>query len=89
MLDVFEKTRNNSVLRDVPDECSTGAKRLLAPLYMLSYLLTAQQACCLYAGSKTLALKWKPHGIQLCIPLFTAGMDTYKTWSAFANLLGT
>jgi len=57
------------------------------PLYMIAYLFTAQQACCLYAGSKTLALKWNPHTLQLCFPLFIPGMDSYKSWSAFANIL--
>jgi len=56
------------------------------PLYMIAYLLTAQQACCLYGGSKTLALKWNPHSIQLC---FTPRMDSYKTWSAFTDILST
>ena len=66
------------ILRDVPDKCSIGAKCLQEPsIYRLFYLLTAQVSC-LYASSKTLALKWKPHGIQLCYPLFITGMDTQR-----------
>jgi len=42
----------------------------------LSYLLTAQEFCYLYAGSKTLSLKWKPRGNELRFPLRRARMNT-------------
>ena len=58
-------------------------------LCRLSYFLTAQQACCLYAVSKTLSLKWKPHRAVSRFPLFIAGMDTSETLLASVYILST
>jgi len=42
----------------------------------MSYLHTAQQACCVYTISKALSLKWKPQCIESCLPLFIARVHT-------------
>jgi hypothetical protein len=89
MLDLFEKTHNSSVWRMFLTNAVQVQNDFLQPLHMIAYRLTAQQACCLYTSIKTLALIWNPHSIQLCFPLFILGMDSYKTWLAFANILST
>ena len=61
-------------LRDVPDECGAGAERYLA-LSIQAIKLHNKPA--VYTPAVTPSLKWEPHGIQFCFPLFTTGMDSH------------
>jgi len=58
----FCKDKRQFSTRDVPDQCSIGAKRLSAH--------TAVQTACLYTISMAQTFKWKPHHTASCFPLF-------------------
>jgi hypothetical protein len=74
MLELFDKTLYNSVGGMSLTNAAQVRNCFWHGLYGLSYFLTAQKACYLYAGSYTLSLKWKPRRIELCFPLFISGM---------------
>lgn len=65
MPDLVHKCTWHSV-RDVTDmKCIIGAELLLAHTSTLHYAI-----------SRTLCLKWKPHHIESCFPMFITRVDT-------------
>ena len=66
-------------LGDVPDECGVGAKNTIFCTFYTGYqTLSSQNKPALYTPAVKLSLEWESHGIQLCFPLFTTGMDSHR-----------
>ena len=77
MLDLFEKTRNNSVQGIFLTNAVYVRNELWHLVYRLShfYIFLLHKKPAVYVPAANLCL-WRPRSNKLCFPLFITGMDT-------------